>query len=369
MMIKKKWLGLFLVFFLLGSFGSQGISAADPQQVNQLYVANTETLCEGYSNCFFNDSPDLPESIAFIKAIDYARDNSLTDAIINVLSPYEINSHTILVDYPVTILGKNGGWISTSNSNCSRPMFEILAQATLRDINLTDGLCSSPSRDLVLVNSTSPVLIEHSTFENGQTAISYQSSAGQLTLQFNHINNNQFAVNSLNANQNAQLLLVANNIIANGTSTQISCTDNSLVDHNFWGAGVLPSQSAPGCGADDDKRLDASIVTETTGVAGRLFNLTSTFPANDFYGFKASSPNQVSLYAVNHGDASPFSSEAGSVYHCGNYFDIFLPPETSPGEITLSFSYRDANDCSAQQEKQVGRLILLNRASKKKHNW
>lgn len=346
-MIKKKWLGLFLVVFLLGSLCSQGISAADPQQDNQLYVANTEALCDGYSNCFFNDSPDLPESIALIKAIDYARNNSLTDAIINVLSPYEINSHTVLVNYPVTIIGKNGGWISTSNSNCSRPMFVLSAQATLHDVYLTDGICSTPSRDLILVNSASPVLIEHSTFENGQTAVSYQSSAGQLTLQFNHINNNQFALDSLNANQNAQLLLVANNIIANGTSTQVSCTDNSLVDHNFWGAGVLPSQSAPGCGADDDKRLDAPIVTETTGVAARLFSLTSTFPANDFYGFKASSPNQVSLYAVNHGDSIPFSSDAGSAYHCSNFFDVFLPPETSPGEITLSFSYRDANDCSA----------------------
>lgn len=343
----ERWIGFFLVFFLLGSLGSQGISATDPQQDNQLYVANTEALCDGYSNCFFNESPDLPESMGLIKAIDYARDNSLTDAIINVLSPYEINSHTVLVDYPVTIIGKNGGWISTSNSNCSRPMFEVSAQATLRDIYLTDGICSSPSRDLIIVNSASPVLIEHSTFENGQTAVSYQSSAGKLTLQFNHINNNQFGVNSLNANQNAQLLLVANNIISNGAPTQVSCSDNSLVDHNFWGEGLLPSQSAPDCGADDDKRLDAPIVTESTGVAARLFNLTSSFPASEFYGFKASSPNPVSLYAVNHGDSIPFSTDAGGVYHCSNYFDVFLPPETSPAQVTLSFSYRDNNDCAA----------------------
>jgi len=130
MEIMKKWLILFLVFFLLGSLDSQEISAADLQLQNQLYVANTEFLCDGYDNCFFNDTADLPESIALIKAIDYARDHSLPDAIINVLSPYQINSHTVLVDYPVTIVGKNNGWISTSSGDCSRPMFIISAQST-----------------------------------------------------------------------------------------------------------------------------------------------------------------------------------------------------------------------------------------------
>lgn len=343
----KRWFVSFLVVFLLGSLGSQGIFAAEPEIQNQLYVANTADLCDGYSNCFFNDSADLQESIAITKAIDYARTNNITDAIINVLSPYEINSHTVLIDYPVTIVGKNGGWISTSNSNCTRPMFEISAQATLRDIYLTDGICNSPSRDLLIIESASPVLVEHSTFENGQTAVSYLAGAGQLTLQFNHINNNQFAVSHTNANPNAQLLLVANNITSNGTSSQVSCSGNSLVDHNFWGEDVLPSQSATGCDADDDKRLDAPIVTETTGVAARLFSLTTTFPANDFYGFKASSPNSGSLYAVNHGDSTPFIDTAGSVYHCSNFFDVFLPPSTSPSEITLSFSYRDTDDCAS----------------------
>ncbi len=348
MEIMKKWLVLFLVFFLLGSLGSQGISAADFQLQNQLYVANTESLCDGYENCFFNDTTDLPESIALMKAFKFARDNSLPEAIINVLSPYQINSHTVLVDYPVTIVGKNNGWISTSSGDCSRPMFEVTAQTTIRDIFLNDGaFCNYPSRDLLVINSSSPVLIEHSTFEDGQTAVSYQAGAGQLTLRFNHINNNQFAVSSLNANPNAQLLLVANNITSNGSSTQVSCSANSLVDHNFWGTGVFPEQSAPGCGADDDKRLDAPILTETTGVAARLLNLTNTLPSTDFYGFKASSPNSVSLYAVNHGNSIPFSADAGSIYHCSNYFDVFLPPGTSPGEITLSFSYRDSNDCAA----------------------
>ena len=226
-------------------------------------------------------------------------------------------------------------------------MFIISTQATLRDIHLTDGICDSPSRNLLVVTSTSPVVIEHSNLENGQTAVSYQAGAGQLTLRFNHINNNQFAVSSLNANPNAQLLLVANNITSNGSSAQVSCSANSLVDHNFWGNGVLPSQSAPSCGADNYKRLDAPIVTETTGVAARLLSLTNTLPSTDFYGFKASSPNPTSLYVVNHGNSIPFSTVAGSAYHCSNFFDVFLPPGTSPGEITLSFSYRDSNDCAA----------------------
>ena len=342
----KKWLVLILVFFLLESFGTQGISPAETQQTNTLYVANTEALCTGYTECFFNDSTDLPESNALMKAIKFAKDNNLIDVTINILSPYEINSHIVQVDYPVSIIGKNTGWISTSNSDCSRPMFVISAQATIRDISLNDGACNSPSRDLLVVNSPSPVIIEHSTFENGRTAISYQAGAGDLTVRFNHINNNQAAINSTNIDQDANLLVVANNITSSSTSVQVYCAGNSFVDHNFWGTGVLPSQSAAGCGADDTKRLDAPIVTETTGVAARLLSLTNTLPATDFYGFKASSPTSTDLYVVNHGDSTPFSSPAGSLYHCSNFFDVFLPPSVSPGTITLSFAYGDTNDCA-----------------------
>ena len=342
----KKWLVLILVFFLLESFGTQGISPAETQQTNTLYVANTEALCTGYTECFFNDSTDLPESNALMKAIKFAKDNNLIDVTINILSPYEINSHIVQVDYPVSIIGKNTGWISTSNSDCSRPMFVISAQATIRDISLNDGACNSPSRDLLVVNSPSPVIIEHSTFENGRTAISYQAGAGDLTVRFNHINNNQAAINSTNIDQDANLLVVANNITSSSTSVQVYCAGNSFVDHNFWGTGVLPRQSAPTCGADDTKRLDAPIVTETTGVAARLLSLTNTLPATDFYGFKASSPTSTDLYVVNHGDSTPFSSPAGSLYHCSNFFDVFLPPSVSPGTITLSFAYGDTNDCA-----------------------
>ena len=342
----KKWLFFLLVFFLLGGLSAQAISAAEPNLQNQLFVANTEALCTGYSNCFFNDSPDLPESNALMKAIKYARDNNLTDTFINVLSPYEINSQTIMVDYPITMIGKNGGWISTSNKVCDRPMFAITAQASIRDIYLNDGACNSPSRDLLVINSTSPVLIDHSTFENGQTAISYHGSSGQLTLQFNHINNNQFAINSTNTDPNGKLLVVANNITSNGSPTQAACAVNSFVDHNFWGAGVLPSEAAEGCGADDAKRLDAPIMKESTGVSARLMTLSSSLPSPDFYGFKASSPNPVDLYVVNHGDSAPFTGSAGNAYHCSNYFDLFLPPSAAPSSITLSFAYRDTNDCA-----------------------
>jgi len=343
----KKWLPLFLLIFLLGNFVSQATFAAEPQQVDQLHVANTETLCTGYANCFFNDTTDLADSNALMKAIKYARDNSLSGVTINVLSPYEINSHSILVDYPVTIVGKNTGWISTSSSDCSRPMFVITAQVTIRDIYLTDGTCSSPSRDLVVVNSASPVTISHSTLENGQTAVSYQSGAGSLTVQFNQINTNQAAINSTNTDTNSQLLVVANNITANGSATQVTCAGPSSVDHNFWGTDILPDQSAPGCNSDEAKRLDAPIVTETTGVAARLMSLSSSLPSTDFYGFRASSPNSTSLYVVNHGDTAPFSSTAGTTYPCSNYFDVFLPSNTSPTSITVSLAYNTTNACAA----------------------
>ena len=123
----KKWLVLILVFFLLESFGTQGISPAETQQTNTLYVANTEALCSyyGYTNCFFNDSTDLPESNALAKAVKFARDNTLTDVTINILSPYEMNSHFIQFDYPVTIIGKYGGWISSLVGDTSWLLFSL----------------------------------------------------------------------------------------------------------------------------------------------------------------------------------------------------------------------------------------------------
>ena len=346
LVIMKKRLGLLMVFFLLGIFGAQGSVAAETTQQNQLYVANTEALCSGYNPCFFNDTADLPGSNALTKALNYARDEALSDATINVLSPYEINSHAVIVDYPVSIIGKNDGWISTSTSVCDKPMLTISAQVTIRDIDLTDGACTDQSRNLVEVNSPSPVLIEHSTFENGQTAVSYQAGVGSLTLQFNHFNNNQRAIYSTNTEPNAKLLVAANNITANGTTAQVVCNRKSFVDHNFWGTDVLPSQSASGCGADDAKRLGAPIVEETTGVAARLMSLTDTFPSTDFYGFKASSSSPSNLYVVNHGSVVPFVNSAGTPHQCSNFFDIFLPPSETPGDITLSFAYRNANDCA-----------------------
>lgn len=342
----KKWIEIFVSLALLANLNSQAAFGFSVNQGDQLYVANTEALCAGYSNCFFNDTADLPESNALNKAIKYARDNSLSGTTINVLSPYEINSHTIQIDYPVTIAGKSSGWISTSTSDCSRPMFNVTAQATFRDIYLNDGTCSNPSRDLLIINSASPVSIEHSTLENGQTAVVYQAGTGSLTLQFNHINANQTAVNSTNTDPNSKLLMVANNITSNGSTTQVTCAGPSSVDHNFWGDGILPSQSAAGCSIDDAKRLDAPIVTEATGVAARLQSLSGSFPSNDFYGFKASSPDATNLYVVNHGNSAPFTSAAGSVHSCSNYFDIFLPSSASPSSVTIALTYRTSNDCA-----------------------
>ena len=342
----KKAFVFCLVIILLAYSNPRITQAAPPMQAEQLYVAKTEALCTGYSNCFFNDTADLPESNALAKAIKFSRDNSLSGAVINVLAPYEINSHPIQVDYPVTIVGKNSGWISTPTTDCSRPMFIITAQATIQDIYLNDGSCSSPSRDLIVVNSASPVSIEHSTLENGKIAVTHQGGTGSLSLRFNHINANQTALESTNTDPLSNLLLAANNIINNGSSSQVVCARPSSVDHNYWGVGIMPSLSSSGCGVDDEKRLDAPIVTETTGVAARLQNLTSSFPSTDFYGFKASSPTAASLYVVNHGTAIPFTGSAGSLYACSNAFDVFLPSNASPSSITLSLTYRSTNDCA-----------------------
>jgi len=342
----KKFLISILIIILLVSISQQEFPVVEAQKQDSLYVANTKALCGNHSNCFYNDDADLAESNGLTKAIAFARENNLSGVTITVLPPYQINSHSIQVDFPVTIAGKDSGWITTSASDCTRPMFLISSEVTMRNISLNDGACQTLSRDLVVVNSNFPVLIEHSTLENGQTAVSFIGGAGNLTLQFNQIKNNQFAINRTNTDQNAILQVTANNIVSNGNPVQASCTGKSFVDHNFWGNGTLPSEAAPDCGADDARRLDAPIVNEGTGVAGRLMRLTSSFPAEDFYGFRASSPDPVNLYVVNHGGSMPFADDAGNLYACSNFFDVFLPPSASATELTLSFAYRDSNDCA-----------------------
>lgn len=346
---------LLMLLYLCSLSNSKG-QAADLD----IYVANTQNQCAGKTQCFYNDAPDTVESIALNKAIRFAKENNLEGANIHILSPYEIRTHQVMIDFPINIIGENGGWLSTSSSSCRQPMLVINSKVTLKDIYLTDGTCNNPSRDLLHINSASDVLIEHSTLENGATAILHKNNLGNLTIRTSEIKNNSIALVSENTEVTSRLVMEANNIIGNGSPNQVICTNNSKVDHNFWGNGVLPSQAAHNCAADNSKVLGAKILSEQVGVAARLLNLTTSYPQNDFYGFSAKSIDNSNLYIVNHADQAPFPDNSAREFNvCGNYFDIFLPNGENPSEITLRFKYDQNQGC----EQMVQSLSLCGSGS------
>ena len=340
-----------VLLFLIGLIGLGLLISADAAHAQtpnlEIYVANYSNQCTGRQQCFFNDDPDTINAIALNKAIAFAKQNNLENANINILAAYEIRTDQITVDYPVNIIGQNGGSFSTSSTNCTQPMLLITSRVTLRKLNITDGYCTSPSRDLIHINSPFQVTIEQSTLHTAANAIVHKNSLGSLTVRFNDIKNNSgFALKSENTEVTSRLLLVANNIENNGGQTQVICQNNSSVNHNYWGENVLPSLASQGCSPDNLKVLGARILPIDPGVAATLLTLTSNYPTNDFYGLSGKSSQQTGIYAVNHSANKPFPDRsARQITVCGNYFDVFLAENAQNQPITLRFKYDQNTAC------------------------
>jgi hypothetical protein len=336
---------LTLVFLALFARTEIVSAQSDP---NTIYVANTSEQCTGRSQCFYNDPADSPNSIALNKAINFAKAKSLTAAKIYILSAYNIKTDTVTIDYPVTIIGESSGWLSTSSSVCNQPLLFITAQATLRNLYISDGNnCTSPSRDLIVVQSSSTVTIENSTLEFGRTAITHKNGLGNLVIRFSEIkNNDSHALFSENSETTSHLQMTANNIYNNGNSSQVICQNNSQVNHNYWGDGVSASDAAQNCNADNLRSLTVPIVSTSHGVQSTKLSLSSSYPSNDFYGFRAKSNLNAEIYVVNHGNKMPFPDMSLSqLTACSNYYDVFIQENSQPSDLTLRFSYAGNSAC------------------------
>ena len=63
---------LTVVAVLIGFSGN--VSPADAQTPTlDIYIANTANQCSGKTQCFYNDDPDTPQSVALNKALSFAR--------------------------------------------------------------------------------------------------------------------------------------------------------------------------------------------------------------------------------------------------------------------------------------------------------
>ena len=342
---------VFLITILIILFGiSSAPSPADaqtPAPTLDIFVANTASQCSGKPQCFYNDDPDTPQSVGLNKALTFARNNNLGGARIHILSAYNIKTDTVTIDFPVHLIGEDGGWLSTSNtssSSCDLPILRITSEVSISNLYITDGSCNAPSRDLVVVDSNLNVLIENSTFEYGQNAIVQRNNLGNLTVRFNEIkNNNGYALLSENTEITSRLQLIANNIFNNNSNQpQVICQNNNNdLNHNFWGDGISATQATQGCQVDDNSLvLGAPIVSAPAGVQAALQTINTTYPTTDFYGFSAKSDFDPQLYVINHGSIMPFPDRSvADLTACGNYFDIFLAEGSQPANLTLRFSY------------------------------
>ncbi len=348
MKIGKPFLFLLAIAIILIGFSGASSSAEAQTPTLDIFVANTASQCSGKTQCFYNDDPDTPQSIALNKALTFARNNNLGGARIHILSAYNIKTDTVTIDFPVHLIGEASGWLSTASSNCSQPLLLITSEVTIRNLYITDGSCNSPSRNLVVINSNLDVVIENSTFEYGNNAIIHQNNLGDLTVRFSEIkNNNGYALLSENTEVTSRLQLTANNIFNNGTQPQVICqSNNNEVNHNFWGDGIAATQATQGCQVENSRMLGAPIVSSQTGVQAVLQTISTTYPTTDFFGFSAKSDSDLQLYVINHGSLMPFADRAvADLTACGNYFDIFLVEANQPANVTLRFSYASNNLC------------------------
>ena len=344
----KLFLFLIAIVVILIGFSEATLTADAQTPTLDIFVANTAEECSGKPQCFYNDAPDTPQSVALNKALNFARDNSLGGARIHILGAYEIKTDTVTIDFPVNLIGEGSGWLSTSSGICDDPLLRITSEVSIQNLIITDGECNTTSRDLIEIDSSLNVLIENSTLQYGKNAIIRRNNLGNLIVRFSEIvNNNGYALLNENSEVTSELLMTANNIFDNGSQPQVICqNNNNNVNHNFWGNGISATQATQGCQADDTRMLGAKIVSSQKGVQAELQTLNSVYPTTDFHGFSAKSDADLELYVVNHGDSMPFPDRVvDEMTACGNYFDIFLAQNSQPDNLTMRFSYAANQTC------------------------
>jgi len=318
----------------------------------QSYVGNDAAACSVYYPCYINSADDL--SSGYGTGLKDAIDAALTDQVITVLGSYLVKTNTVIVDQAVTIQGQNGSSLSGSGSICAQPVLKLKAAAVLSNLTISDGSCTSPSRDLVTVETPANVILESLTLTGGKNAVhATLTQTGNLLMQFNQVTGNSaYAVFWENPASTGTLTAVGNNFYNNNsTDIQVECSLKGKVDHNYWGAGIDVATAAPNCTASQNLALGAAglVTSGQPGVAGELVTVSDAvdYAQNNKIGYQwsAAVPDAITdfeMYIVNHGstipESIPYSNGLpGSMTPCSSFFDVFLPDTlTLPDGINIS---------------------------------
>lgn len=323
-----------------------------------VYVANDATACGANAPCYLNSGDDQVNGYG--TGLKDALDAAPLPSTVKILGDYQIKRNTVLVNRGHTIQGVNNASITYNGTDCTQSMLSITAGATVKNLMINDGACTSTHRNLIAIGSSSKVIIESNDLQGGADAIYLLgSNTAAVDVLFNEITGNAgYGIYSTSGNTGA-LDVVGNNIYGNRSGAQVECYSptNRVVDHNFWGAGVLPVTAANQCTSTATKRLGARVEHNITdaGVSVKRVTVSSTltYAFNNQIGYQRTGGGDFDIYIVNHGygtvDNVPFTGgQTANLTACSNYWDIFLAnsgslPTTTA--IQLFFKYNLSSGC------------------------
>jgi hypothetical protein len=314
------------------------------------FTAANKAACGTNAPCYVDSAGDQAGGLGtgLKDALDAApADGSGT---VTLLGANTVKANTVKVAQSVTLKGATGASLISQASDCSQPMLELDQAATLTSMLVDASACPKPSRDLILINNASANLT-NSTLTGGANGVTIQNSSGSVVIHFNQISGNLGDAIVNKSSGSALLSVVANNLFDNDGAHELVCINGDMVDHNYWGTGVLPSDAVSGlCSPDDRRRLGAPIQLSPSGpgVDAQVVNVptTKTYLANGQLAYMHSSDGSADfpLYLINHstglGGVEPFySSERLGMVACSNFWDVFLERGSLPTDLQLYFKY------------------------------
>lgn len=325
-----------------------------------VYAANDAASCGINKPCFVDSSDDLADGIG--TALKDAIDARTTATTLMLLGNYSLKSNSVLVNQPHILTGLNDSSLTYNGTICSQPMLNINAGATIKNLNINDGNCNTPSRDLIHVNSPNPVLIESNDLINGQDAIHILDSVGNVKIYYNHIQgNSNYAIFRQSGSGIGTLDATANNLFGNRAGVQVECNNKGRSEHNYWGANETIATASLNCVANDPKRLGAPIQRNPTspGVSVQKVKVTTakTRYFDNQVGVERSTDGaDFDLFIINHGLGSneniPFTgTSTNNLSACSNFWDVFLADSATPSNfLNLYFKYNLSTGCIATIE-------------------
>lgn len=328
----------------------------------QTFVARDAATCATNSPCLINSNDDLPLGLG--TGLKDAVDLLPIGGTVTILGNYPVKSQAVQINKAITIQGLLNAAITYEGSLCTLPLLSLESGVTLQNLHINDGTCTTISRDLIHINSLQNVNILYNTLQSGKDALYIFSNNANVNVRFNHIQNNSgYAAFGQAGIGTGQFTLIANNLANNRSGETVVCANFNTVDHNYWGAGQIPSVAAPTCTFQTGKHLGSPIQLRNNqpGVDAQQVSVTDqkTYYFENKLGVQHPTGEvDFSLMLINHGNLAsnaPFQTGTNhTLVPCSNYYDIFLAPLSIPGgSLSLFFKYNHNAACIANVESST----------------